>query len=84
MIDQFVIMGVVIAFTEAIKDKFPNKKYYVIPTIVLAGLLQAANAYFFGADVLVKDAIVQGVQWGAMASGVYGLGKAFFEKGEEI
>lgn len=74
MLESTIIIGVVMAVMEFVKKtKFPKELYFV-PVLVLAGGLSAANAYFFLGDV--RQAVLEGLQLGAMASGIYGLAKA--------
>jgi len=92
VVDPIVIVGLVIVFTEIVKEAAARLrlspdtvKRVVIPVSVLAmsAALNALNAYLFAGPApgqppagAVRDAIVQGLQLGAMASGIYGLGKA--------
>lgn len=75
MLDSVIIIGITIGLTELIKPHIPKNAIF-IPVLVLAALLSAGNAYFFGEAAALKSAIVDGLRLGAMASGVYGLGKA--------
>lgn len=92
MVDPVVIVGLVIAVTELIKEASERYgasprlvKQVVVPVSVLAlsAGLNALNAYLFGGPAAgqpppgtLRQSIVQGLQLGAMASGIYGLGKA--------
>jgi hypothetical protein len=77
MVEIVIIAGLVIAIVEAIK-KYLNipEELYFVPVLTLAVVLNAANAYFFGADVMtVKEAVLEGIKLGAQIAGIYGLGK---------
>ncbi len=79
MLEGTIIIGVVIAIMEAIKQtRFP-KTLYFLPILILSALLNSGNAYFFG-DGEVMIAIAEGIKLGAVASGVYSLGKATLGK----
>lgn len=92
MVDPVAIVGLVIVLTELVKEaaarlgiRPETTKQVVIPIAVLtmSAALNALNAYLFAGPSVgeppegaVRDAVVQGLQIGAMASGIYGLGKA--------
>ena len=75
MIDIIIIIGITMACTEALKEKtaFP-KSLLFIPVLGIAAGLNAANAYFFN-GVEITTAVAQGIEYGAVAAGIYGLGK---------
>ena len=73
MLEIVVIIGITMAITEAIKPHIPKSLLFV-PVLVLAAGLNAANAHYLGA-IPLEEAIAEGIKYGAMASGVYGLGK---------
>ena len=77
MVELVIIAGLVIAIVEALKKylKIPEELYFV-PVLGLAAILNAANAYFFGADIMtVREAVLEGIKLGAQIAGIYGLGK---------
>ncbi|NLG68866.1 MAG: hypothetical protein GX496_04740 [Firmicutes bacterium] len=92
VVDPIAIIGLVIVLTELVKEaaarlrlRPETVKQVVIPLAVLlmSAALNALNAYLFAGPApgqppegAVRDAVVQGLQLGAMASGIYGLGKA--------
>lgn len=92
MVDPIAVIGLVIVLTELVKETAARLgvrpetiKQVVIPIAVLtmSAALNALNAYLFAGSTVghppegaIRDAIVQGLQLGAMASGIYGLGKA--------
>lgn len=92
MVDPVAVIGLVIVLTELVKQlatrlgvSAASIKQVVVPisVLVLSAMLNALNAYLFAGPAVgeppegaVRDAIVQGIQYGAMASGIYGLGKA--------
>ena len=73
MLDMFIIIGITIAITEAIKPYIP-KSLLFLPVLILAAGLNAVNGFYLGA-IPLEEAIAEGIKYGAMASGVYGLGK---------
>ncbi|HEY8497930.1 MAG TPA: hypothetical protein VIK90_01635 [Limnochordales bacterium] len=92
MVDPIVIIGLVIVLTELVKEaaarlgiRPETVKQIVVPlaVLIMSAGLNALNAYLFAGpspgqppDGAVREAVVQGLQLGAMASGIYGLGKA--------
>lgn len=92
MLDAAVVIGLVIVFTELIKEAAARLgasphivKQVVVPVSVLAlsAALNTLNAYLFAGPSAgelpsgaLRQALVQGLQLGAVASGIYGLGKA--------
>ena len=81
MLESVVIIGAVMACMELIKKhtRFPKEAYF-IPILVLSGGFNAANAYFFGGVTNVAPYVAEGLKLGAMAGGIYGLGKAALGK----
>ncbi len=88
MLDNYIIIGAVMALVEVIKAYFPDMKkvWYPILVLGLAGLLNVCNAIVFaGADLeLVLVALNDGLTYGAVASGIYGLGKAALDDGDRL
>ena len=87
MLEDIVIIGTVMAVTEIIKHLL--KKWIkeelvtqIIPLIVLilAGCLNLANAKIFAPDTPATEALAQGLTLGAIAGGVYSMGKAALGK----
>ena len=80
MLDMAFIIGVTMATVEIIKKRFGfPKKYLFIPVLGIAAGLNALNAFFFN-EVLMIDAVQEGLYYGALASGIYGLGKELIQK----
>ncbi|HHY44821.1 MAG TPA: hypothetical protein GX512_03830 [Firmicutes bacterium] len=87
MLEDIIIVGIVMAVTEIVKyglKKTVNEEIVkqVIPLVVLvlAGVLNVANAKVFSPDTPVTEALSQGLTLGAIAGGVYSLGKAALGK----
>lgn len=87
MLDDMVVIGAVMALTEIIKalvGKFMTedavKRVVPLIVLVLAGALNALASLYFAPEVPVRQAIAQGLVMGAVAGGVYGLGKAALGK----
>ena len=87
MLEDIIIVGIVMSATELIKyllKKRVNEDVVtqIIPLIVLllAGLLNVLNAKIFAPDMPVTQALAQGLTLGAIAGGVYSLGKAALGK----
>ena len=79
MLEMIVIIGITMAISEAIKKKTPlPKSLMFIPVLGLAAGLNALNAYFLN-GVEVAEAVAEGIRYGAMAGGVYSLGKEALE-----
>lgn len=87
MLEDIVIIGIVMAVTEILKHllkKWVNEDLVtqLLPLIVLAlaGGLNVLNARVFAPEVGVTEALSQGLTLGAIAGGVYSLGKAALGK----
>ena len=87
MLEDIIIVGIVMAVTEIIKHllkRWLNEDLVtqLLPLIVLglAGGLNVLNARVFAPDVPVTEALSQGLTLGAIAGGVYSLGKAALGK----
>lgn len=92
MVDPIIVVGLVIILIELVKELAARlavdprlTKQVLVPLSVmfLSAALNALNAYVFAGqspgsppDGAMREAIVQGLQYGAMASGIYSLGKA--------
>jgi hypothetical protein len=88
VLEDVVIVGVTMALVEIVKRLALRVmaedavKQIVVPLAVLgiAAALNAANCYFFGDPTALRQAVAEGIKWGAVAAGVYGLGKAALGK----
>ncbi len=87
MLEDIIIIGIVMAVTEILKHllkKWVNEDLVtqLLPLIVLAlaGGLNVLNARVFAPEVGVTEALSQGLTLGAIAGGVYSLGKAALGK----
>jgi len=87
MLEDIIIVGIVMAVTEIVKHllkKWLNEDLVtqLLPLIVLAlaGGLNVLNAKVFAPDVPFTEALSQGLTLGAIAGGVYSLGKAALGK----
>lgn len=87
MLEDIIIIGIVMAVVEIIKHLL--KKWIkdelvtqIIPLIVLvlAGCLNVANAKICAPDTPTTQALAQGLTLGAIAGGVYSMGKAALGK----
>lgn len=87
MLEDIIIIGIVMAVVEIVKHllkKWVNEDLVtqLLPLIVLllAGALNVLNARVFAPEVGVTEALSQGLTLGAIAGGVYSLGKAALGK----
>lgn len=87
MLEDIIIVGIVMAVVEIVKHllkKWVNEDLVtqLLPLIVLAlaGGLNVLNAKVFAPDVPFTEALSQGLTLGAIAGGVYSLGKAALGK----
>jgi len=87
MLEDIIIIGIVMAVVEIVKHllkKWLNEDLVtqLLPLIVLglAGGLNVVNAKVFAPDMPVTEALAQGLTLGAIAGGVYSLGKAALGK----
>lgn len=84
MLDEIVIIGVTMVFAQIIKAWLRRRlgdelSHQLIPLVVLAlaGGLNVLNAYVFGLGMVpLLHALAEGIKLGAMAGGVYSMGKA--------
>ncbi|MBE0467844.1 MAG: hypothetical protein IBX71_11565 [Candidatus Desulforudis sp.] len=80
MLEDFIVIGVVMAIVEALKKRnMLAKEALFVPVLGLAALLNGTNAYFFN-GITVTEAVADGIRLGAIAAGIYGLGKAALGK----
>lgn len=88
MLDNFIIIGTTMAIVEVIKTYFPDMKKVWYPILVfgLAGLLNVCNAItFIGVDIeIILTALSEGFKYGAIAGGIYGLGKTALDKPDNV
>ncbi len=88
MLDSYIIIGTVMAIVEILKAYFPvmKKVWYPVLVLGLAGLLNVCNAItFIGVDIeIILTALSEGFKYGAIAGGIYGLGKAALETDNKI
>ena len=87
MLDDIIIIGIVMAVAEILKgllkrtmDEGVAKQLLPLLVLGLAGGLQVANAAVFAPGASLTEALGQGLTLGAMAGGVYSLGKAALGK----
>jgi hypothetical protein len=87
MLEDVIVVGIVMALTEIVKhvlkrwvSEDPAKQIIPLIVLTLAGLLNVANAKVFAPDMPVTEALAQGLTLGAIAGGVYSLGKAALGK----
>lgn len=83
MLEDVVIIGIVMALTELIKGKLKRvlteataTKLLPLIVFVLAGGLNIANAALFAPEIPWTTAFRDGLVLGALAGGIYSLGKA--------
>lgn len=65
------IIPMTLIIVELAKGLEINKKYLPIVSVALGAILGAAFSFYYGADLFTH--IVQGVVYGAAASGIYDL-----------
>lgn len=87
MLEDIIVIGIVMAVVEIVKHllkRWLNEELVtqLLPLIVLAlaGGLNVVNARVFAPEVGVTEALSQGLTLGAIAGGVYSLGKAALGK----
>lgn len=87
MLEDIIVIGIVMAVVEIVKHllkRWLNEDLVtqLLPLIVLAlaGGLNVVNARVFAPEVTVTEALSQGLTLGAIAGGVYSLGKAALGK----
>lgn len=85
--EDVVVIGIVMGITEIVKAALGKvmtedsvKRVVPLVVLVLAGGLNALASFYFAPDVPIAQAIGQGLTLGAIAGGVYGLGKAALGK----
>lgn len=87
MIDIIVVVGVSVILTDYTKAKIKLLKNYkdtsiLLPIIstLICGALNTLNAFVFGGVVLL--ALKTGIEFGALASGIYAIAKRKLEQKE--
>ena len=67
------IIPMTLIIVELAKGLEINKKYLPLVSVALGAILGAAFRFYYGADPFIH--IVQGVVYGAAASGIYDMAK---------
>jgi len=86
MLDNYIVIGIVIALVEMIKLN-PKMKTelgsLLIPVLVfaMAGAVNVANAFIFG-DMALLEALKDGLTLGAVSGGLYSMGKTYMDKSD--
>jgi hypothetical protein len=87
MLEDIVVIGIVMAIAELVKrglkrvcDESLVTQLVPLVVLVLAGGLNVANAAVFAPDTPLVQALGQGIVLGAVAGGVYSMGKAALGK----
>lgn len=87
MLEDIIIIGIVMAVSEIIKSLLKKvitdetvTQLMPLVVLVLAGGLNIANAAIFDPSIELVTALGQGITLGAIAGGVYSLGKAALGK----
>ena len=83
MLEDIIIIGIVMAVTELAKRGLKRvcaedlvTQLTPLVVLALAGGLNVANALVFAPEIGVIPALGQGIALGAIAGGIYSLGKA--------
>ena len=74
------IVPLTLIIVELAKSLELNKKYLPVISVVLGAILGGAFSFYYGADLFTH--IVQGIVYGASASGVYDIATKSLTKGE--
>ena len=74
------IVPLTLIIVELAKGLELNKKYLPVISVVLGAILGGAFSFYYGADLFTH--IVQGIVYGASASGVYDIATKSLTKGE--
>ena len=74
------IIPMTLIIVELAKGLEINKKYLPLLSVVLGAILGGAFSFYYGADLFTH--IVQGIVYGASASGVYDIATKSLTKGE--
>jgi len=87
MMDALVV-GLTMVLVEIVKKiaavrmSEDDIKRIVIPlsVFIIAGVLNVGMCFVFTPEVAWRDALFEGLRWGAVAGGVFGIGKAALGK----
>lgn len=76
MLDDVFVMGLAAYLTELLKKRGMPKEWVPVAVLGFAALFNVLNALVFAPGSAWRDALQQGLQWGAMAGGIYGFAQA--------
>jgi len=76
MLEDALIVGIVMAVTEVLKSLGVGKVYLPLAVLGISLTLSLLNAALFDPGTLWQPALLEGLKLGAIAGGIYGLGKA--------
>jgi len=84
MLDSYIIIGVTIAIVAIIKTYKPfktarGKLYIPLLVFAIAGLANVINALVFSGNTLLI-ALNAGLNYGAIAGGLYSMGQTYLNK----
>lgn len=89
MIDGVIIVGLTMSITQIVKWYLKRVmhedlvgKVIPIEVLLLAGVLNVVNAAVFAQDPDLIGALAEGIRLGAIAGGIYSMGKKYLEKPE--
>lgn len=68
------IVPLTMIFTQLLKSTPLNKTWLPHAAVLIGGVLGAVYAVYYGGDVLIN--VVEGITYGAAASGIYDVGKS--------
>ena len=74
------IIPMTLIIVELAKGLEINKKYLPIVSVALGAILGGAFSFYYGADLFTH--VVEGIVYGASASGVYDIATKSLTKGE--
>ena len=74
------IIPMTLIIVELAKGLDINKKYLPVISVALGAILGGAFSFYYGADLFTH--VVQGIVYGASASGVYDIATKSLTKGE--
>lgn len=84
MLDSYIIIGLTIAIVAIIKTYKPfksarGKLYIPLLVFAIAGLVNVLNALVFS-GVTILTALSTGLNYGAIAGGLYSMGQTYLNK----
>ena len=84
MLDSYIIIGITIAVVAIIKTYKPfkstrGKLYIPLLVFAIAGLANVLNALVFSGNTLLA-ALSSGLNYGAIAGGLYSMGQTYLNK----